>query len=257
MATVVDPVGRVFVTDPLTFDGGLLQRGGRVAGGASEHGAMLQVAGESTFFRELALRVDYTHDFVYGPPQASPDGHRIGWRLRMPIIQSPRYGRLDAWQFTYRQELHLGPVDPLSPAHVFTSAFVWARAASHQVPATHHLQTGPIVRDRAQAGTDGPRAGLVVRGATSVHLGQPRVDGRWSSTLSLFEAQWLHYGLTQRMDGRLTTSALCPAVHFGRGNRAATIGLYPQLGLHYDTTHADLSWGGYAVVQSSQMPRIE
>ena len=255
-ATTVDPVGRVFVTDPLTFDGGLLQRGGRVAGGASTSGGLLELAGESTFFRELSLRVDYTHDFAYGPPAGSPDGHRIGWRLRMPIIQSPRYGRLDAWQFTYRQELHLGPVDPL-PAHVFTSAFVWARAKSRRIPATHHLQLGPTVRDRAQAGEDGARAGLVVRGASSIHLGQPKVEGVWSSTLGIFEAQWQHYGLVPRMHGRLTTAALCPAVHLGRGNRAATFGLYPQLLVDYLPDALDLGWGGFAVLQSSQLPRLE
>jgi len=256
-ATTIDPLGRVLVVDPLTFDGGMLQRGGRVSGGAGDAGAILQVAGESTFFRELSLRVDYTRDFVYGPRETHPDGNRIGWRLRLPVIQSPRYGRVDSWQFHYRREFHIGAVDPLAPAHEVNQAFLWARGARTRMPSTHHLQAGPTVRDRKQAGRDGARAGLVVRGSSTWLIGQPSSEGRSALSISLLETSWLHYGLVARRDGRLSLSPLCPALHLGRGTHAATLAAFPELGLRYSDAGAQMQWGGQLMLQSSQLPRLE
>lgn len=256
-ATTIDPLGRVLVVDPLTFDGGTLQRGGRVVGGAGDDGARLTVAGESTFFRELSLRVDYTHDFVYGPRATHPDGHRIGWRLRLPVIQSPRYGRLDGWQFHYRRELHLGDVDPLAPAHEANMAFIWARGARTSLPSTHHLQVGSTVRDREQATAWGARAGLVLRGSSTWLLGQPSPEGHSAASVSLVEASWHHYGLVARGDGRLSLSPLSPAVHFGRGVRAVTLGAFPEIQLVYGRGGAEMRWAGLLLLQSSQLPRLE
>ena len=256
-ATTVDPLGRVLVVDPITFDGGMLQRGGQVAGGAGSEAARLLVAGESTFFRELSVRVDYTRDFAYGPRHRSPDGNRIGWRLRMPVIQSPRYGRFDTWQFNYRRELHLGPVDPLSPAHEVNNAFIWARGARTRMPSTHHLQLGPVVRDRFQAGDSGARAGLVVRGASRWMLGQPSASGHLSGSLAVLETRWLHYGLVARRDGRWTLSPLSPALHWGRGMKAVTVGAFPEIGLRYTDDGVAMEWSGLLVIQSSQLPRVE
>lgn len=256
-ATTLDPVGRVLPVDPLTFDGGMLQRGGRVSGGAGSAGGILRVAGESTFFRELSLRVDYTHDFVYGPRQTHPDGHSIGWRLRFPVIQSHRYGRVDSWQFNYRREFHIGAVNSLSPAHEVNQAFLWARGARTRMPSTHHLQFGPTVRDRTQAGASGARAGLVVRGSSTWLLGQPAPTRHTAASVSLLEATWLHYGLVARRDGILRLSPLALALHVGRGTHAATIGVYPDLGMRYNADEVGMQWGGQLVVQSSQLPRLE
>ena len=249
---MIDPIGQVTLLEPLTFDGGVLRRSLRVAGGAAGNGGALSVSGESTFFRELSVRVDYDRDFWY----QTNDGHRIGWRLRLPVIQSHRFGRLDAWQFNYRQEAHIGPVDPLAPAHVFDSAFLWARGARGW-PSTAHLQLGPVVRDRAQAGPEGARAGSTVRVAHAVLLGRPHADGRWSVSLNTVEAVWLHYGLVGKMDARLDVSALAPSVHLGRGTRGASVSLLPRMRFAYSPAGVDIDWGGYAVLQSNQVPRLE
>ena|GEM_PF-5131176 len=256
-ATTIDPLGRVLVLDPLTFDGGLLQRGGQVAGGAGNSGARLLVAGESTFFRELSLRVDYTRDFAYGPHETAPDGNRIGWRLRLPVIQSPRYGRVDGWQFHYRRELHLGAVDPLAPAHEANTAFIWARGARTTVPNTHHLQIGAVVRDRFQAQKHGARTGLTLRGSSAYFLGQPSPSGRMAASVALLEARWLHYGLVARRDGRVVVSPLSPALHWGRGVRAVTLGAFPEIRFRYCPDGAEMQWAGFLVLQTSQLPRLE
>jgi hypothetical protein len=256
-ATTIDPVGRVLLVDPLTFDGGMLQRGGRVAGGAGNDGARLLVAGESTFFRELSLRVDYTRDFVYGPRSTDPDGHRIGWRLRLPVIQSPRFGRVDSWQFHYRREFHIGDVNVLAPAHEVNMAFLWARGARTRMPSTHHLQFGPTVRDRLQAQHDGARAGLVIRGSSTWLVGQPASTGSTALSVSLLEATWLHYGLVDRRDGNLALSPISPALHVGRGAHAVSIGAFPEIGLRYTAEDVEMVWAGQLLVQSSQLPRLE
>lgn len=255
-ATTIDPLGRVILIDPLTFDGGVLQRSGRVSGGGAGWGGVLSVAGEATFFRELSARVDYTQDFDYGPRDTHPNGHRLGWRLRLPVIQSPRFGRLDTWQFQYRQELGLGPpIERYSPAHEASMAFIWARGATGW-PATHHLQYGVVVRHPEQ--TDQlARTGFVVRGASAVHLGQP-VNGRVAAvTVAPYEVVWHHYGLSDRLDGRLELAMMCPAVHLGQGSAATSIGLMPQMRFEYSGEATEVGWGGFAVVQTSQLPRVE
>ena len=75
--------------------------------------------------------------------------------------------------------------------------------------------------------------------------------------MSLLEATWLHYGLVARRDGILRLSPLALALHVGRGTHAASIGVYPDLGMRYTADEVGMQWGGQLVVQSSQLPRLE
>ena len=47
------------------------------------------------------------------------------------------------------------------------------------------------------------------------------------------------------------------ALHVGRGTHAASIGVYPDLGMRYTADEVGMQWGGQLVVQSSQLPRLE
>ena len=124
-------------------------------------------------------------------------------------------------------------------------------------PHQHHLQAGPVVRDRTQAGKDGARAGLVVRGASRWVVGQPSPTGKLAMSWGLLETTWLHYGLTRRRDGQWDLSPLSPALHWGRGARAVTVGAFPEIGLRYHAGGSEMVWSGLLVVQSSQLPRLE
>ena len=163
-AAVVSRLGGLYLYDPLTFDSGVLQWGGTVRGGTGQGDpGHLEVGAEAPFYRELSVRVAHQQAF-----QSGEDGHRLTWRLRTPVIQSTRYGRLDTTQLYYIGGIALRAPDPRAPAHEAGGAWVTARDRLSQ-----HLQAAATVRDRVQAGPDGARAGLAVREALLLPPGRP------------------------------------------------------------------------------------
>lgn len=250
-AALVSRLGSLYFYDPLTFDSGILQQGGVVRGGAGAGGGGLEVGAEAPFYRELSVRVAH-QQLLRGPDEAN--GHRVSWRLRTPVIQSIRFGRLDTAQFYYVGAANLQAPDPMAPVHEAGGALVSARSALG--PAiSQHFQAAAAIRSREQAGEDGARVGAVLREALIVQLGRGR--GRWTSSLSTVEAAWSHYGIVARMEGRLDVSALSPTAHFTHGTATWTIGLSPRLRVDYDPDGVDIGWGGFAAIQVSNVPRGE
>ncbi len=260
---MVARLGDLVFIDPLTFDAGLLQHSASVGGGAGSEGALLETAGEAPFYRELSVRVGHVHDFAYGPAPAGEDGDRISWRLRLPVIQSLRYGRANTWGFQYRGEAHLRAVDRLSPRHDVDVAFSWGRGArgpNH----THHLQVGVITRDPLQAGVvgtaagprTGARAGGVFRYAVGVELGGG--VGPVAPVLSPVELVVMHYGLVGRGDGRADLSVLSPQLLWSRRRVTWRAGIAPRMRMAWQPgAPVGIEWAGLAQLQGSWVPRVE
>ena len=254
-ASTLVRLGDLLFMDPLTFDAGLLQHSADVSGGAGTDLGLLETAGEAPFFQELSVRVAHNHDFAYGPAPLGRDGDRIAWRLRFPVIQSLRYGRVNTWAFQYRGEAHIRAVDPMSPRHDVDLAFSWGRGARGRNH-THHLQLGVVVRDHQQAGHAGARAGAVLRYAAAVELGGG--VGPVAPAIAPLELVVHHYGLVDRRDGRIDVGVLAPQVFWNTGRVTWRAGITPRARVGYPATGPlSIDWGGLAVVSSSWVPKIE
>ena len=251
-ASLLDPLGDLWLIDPLTIDSGLLQRGSAVRGGAGGEGGELFVGLEAPFYHEVSVRAGYAQDLWFD----ARDGHRVSWRLRMPILQTAEVGQLDALVLHYQGEAHLWRVDPLAPSHTALVGHVAARG--RRGPAlSRHDQLGVLVRQKQQA-AGLARAGLTGRQATIVQLRGltgPRSTG--SVALSLWELNWSHYGLVARMDGRLDLSFAAPSVHWGQGRRTLSFGLAPRYRLTYQRGGLQQSWAGLASLNLGSTPSLE
>ena len=251
-ADAVSRLGGLFFYDPLTFDAGLLQQALSAQGGASGEEGELSLGGEVPFYRELSVRVGYQQRMRYA---GLDNAHRLTWRLRAPVIQSLRYASVRTWQFYY-----LGGISLSETVDSADTAFEAGGARGLGTDrVSRHLQAAVIGRTRAQAGEDGPRAGFVVRQATLWQPSRPPAGprGQWTTTLSLLEAVWQHYGLVARMDGRLDLSTLCPSVHLTHGRTVWTLGAWPRLRMDYTPDGIERSWGGYAGLRVTSLARME
>ena len=253
-AALVSRLGSLYFYDPLTFDSGALQHGGVVRGGAGAGGGLLEIAAEAPFYRELSARVAHQQNLR---GFETPNGHRLSWRLRAPIIQSTRFGRLDTVQFHYVGGINLAAVSAMAPTQEAGGALLTARSVSG--PAiSNHLQLAAIVRSPEQAGLLS-RTGLVAREALIVQLGRPRPGprGRWTTSASVAEVDWKHYGLVRRMQGQLDVSVLSPTVHLTHGRATWSLGAYPRMRINYDPDEVGIGWGGFATLRVSHAPRME
>lgn len=251
-ASLLDPLGDLWLIDPQTLDSGLLQRDSAVRGGAGAEGGELFVGLEAPFYHEVSVRVGYAQDLWF----AAPDGHRVSWRLRMPILQTAEVGQLDALVLHYQGEAHLRRVDPLAPSHTALVGHVAARGRRGP-PLSRHDQLGVLVRQKVQA-QGLARAGLTGRQATLLQLrGISGPRGAGSLALSLWELNWSHYGLVARMDGRLDLSFAAPSVHWGQGRRTLSVGLAPRYRLAYQRGGLQQSWAGLASLNLGSTPSLE
>ena len=251
-ASLLDPLGDLWLIDPQTLDSGLLQRGAAARGGAGGEGGELFVGLEAPFYHEVSVRAGYAQDLWID----APDGHRVSWRLRMPILQTAEVGQLDALVLHYQGEAHLRRVDPLAPSHTALVGHVAARGRRGP-PLSRHDQLGVLVRQKEQA--DGlARAGITGRQATIVQLrGFTGQRSAGSLALSLWELNWSHYGLVARMDGRLDLSFAAPSVHWGQGRRTLSFGVAPRYRLAYQRTGVQQSWAGLASLSLGSTSSLE
>jgi hypothetical protein len=250
-ADAVSRLGGLYFYDPLSFDAGLLQQGVEVMGGGDGEAGLLEIGGEVPFYRELSVRVGYRQGFRPGFDNA----HRLSWRLRAPIIQSLRYASARTWQFYYLGGITLSEAaDPHDPAHEAGGA---RGVGSGRL--SRHLQAAAITRTDAQAGEGGARAGLSVRQATILQLRHPPAGprGRWTTTASILEVSWQHYGGFPRRDGRLDLSPMAPAAHYTHGRTTWTVGAWPRLRVAYTETGTASDWGGYAGLSVTSLSRPE
>jgi hypothetical protein len=252
-ATVVSPLGSIDQADPLSFDSGPLQRGVLVSGGAGEDSGRLQVALETPFFRELSVRVGWEDDLWF----ADEDGHRISWRLRLPVIQALRAGRLDVVSVQVREEVAFGKVDPFSARHEVSYARVSARSA--RSPGTsRHSQVGVIVRSRETAGEHG-RVGLVVRQAAILNVlpWQATTRRRVGMHVSVAELDWRQLGLNERVEGRLSVAFAAPSVDWRENRRQLSFGVWPLYSLTYQPGMVGNAWAGQAMLRGTFAPGSE
>lgn len=253
-ATVVSRLGSVYLYDPVSFDGGVIQRGG-YARGRVETGRGDMAAGvELPFFREFSLRLGYTQAMRY---QDRSDPVGLDWRLRMPVLESIRFGRLTSSGFYYSGSARLSqPTDPLVPRHEFGPTLATSRTwrRSHSV----HAQGGLAFRERGEDPLDA--FGTAVRFAHLVQVYSPPPGLGITSTVSLstVEVEWVQFGLTPGYGGEgvLRGGALGPTLHITPRTATYSLGLMPAISLRYGE-QIEVGFGGAATFNVTYRPDWE
>ncbi len=256
-AAVVSRLGSIYLYDPISFDSGVLQRGVYARGGAGSEAGGIDTGMELTFFHEFSLRLGYTQRFLY---DGQPDPLGFGWRARMPVFESLRYGRLDSAGFIYSGATPLGePIDTLTARHVALAAHVSARSR-RLLAHSFHGQAGFGWRGRDQA-PEAPRfarVGPTLRVAHLVQIYQaaPGLGGHWTATASTLELSAQHYGLTPGAggEGRLQLGTAGLGLHFTPSIATYSFGLMPRVTLEYGPDRADWSVGGLASFSVTYRP---
>ena len=257
-ASVVSPLGAIFFYDPLTFDAGVLQRGGSVSQGLFTGGWMLDACADLPLFHELSVRLGYAQRLS----SKTPGGHDLTWRIRMPILESARFGRLMSVQIVYSGHHPFAAPDALAPRHEVGGAYS-ASFARSGLGKTVHTQLGLLVRYGSEVHeplTLG-RVGVAARGAFITQLYRPRFGrgGAWTTTLSVAELSIVHFGVSTRRggDGRMTLSMAAPAVHFSPRSATYTLGFVPFSSFTYDSAGTRLDWGGRLVLAAFHRSHME
>ncbi len=256
--SVVSRLGAVFLYDPLTFDAGSLQRGGWVRGGAGTGAGELEVAGESTFFRDFSLRVSYRHRFEYG----AANGVGLGWRFRFPIIESARFRHFTSTQFYYQGSHGFLEPDAREPDHEVGAAESLGFPVLG-LATSFHAQLGVAIRseERLPDVSDPARVGGAVRLAYLFQLYNPPRGrrGLWTVTFSVVEFSAVHFGRRGKdgSGGRMRVSAGAPAIHFSPRGACYTLGLAPVMTWTYGADGSRLDWGGLAVLSVSHRNALE
>jgi len=253
-ATVVSRLGGVYLYDPLLFDGGIIQRGAYARGIVDSERSSMAAGAELTFYQDFSLRLGYTQDMRYGG-EADPVG--FDWRLRMPVLESIRYGRLTSSGFYYLGNLRLNDeADPLRPLHDFglaiASSRTWRRA--HSV----HAQAGFTFRERT--GDPADSFGTAVRFAHLVQIYRPTpgLGITWTASLSTLEVEWLQFGITALGgEGMVRGGGLGPTLHITPRVATWSLGLLPTLSLRYGEDDPRLGVGGTANLNVTYRPEWE
>jgi hypothetical protein len=255
-ASVVSPLGAIFFHDPLSFDAGVLQRGGSLRTGLGSEGFSLDAAVDLPMFHELSLRIGYAQRLA----AETAGGHDLTWRVRMPILERARYGRLGTVQIDYAGHHPFARPDARAPRHELTGAYSGSFARSGP-GITLHGQIGLVARRSAEV--DAPltlgRFGVVARGAFLTQLYRPRFGSAWSTTLSVAEATAVHYGLPgdHAGDGRISLAVAAPAVHFTPRSATYSLGLLPRGTWTYGATGGRLDWGAHLVLAATYRTHTE
>jgi len=234
-ATVVSRLGAIYLYDPLTFDAGVLQRGGYIRLAAASDRSWLDAGVDLPFFRELSLRagVEQLSTSVDDPSL------NLVWRVRLPIVERARYGNLSSLQLGAIIRTPFAPLDPLTPQRELFVASSGAWLASHRAYSLH-WQAGMVSRDLQQAAEDLSLSQFGVMSRLSwlyqLYLPPRGMGGKWTVTLAFVEAQWVHFGVSLQRpgDGLLTLSSGNPTVHFSHSRTTWSLGLAPQLRVRYD-----------------------
>lgn len=263
-ASVVSRIGHIFFYDPLTFDAGILQRSMMVRGGVDTDQGRVDAALDLPFYRELGLRVGYLQGFRLG----DVDTRDLSIRLRMPVIESARFGRISSAQFVYAASFGVGDAsDGLLPNHqvgVADSIGRSGRNAAHSL----HSQLLLNVRDAEKVGgaAEAPweplgRVGVEARFA---HLMQPYrpqagLGGSWTATISSAEVDVVHYGgrVSQGGVGRVEMTAAAPALHFTPSYATYTLGVMPRLVVAWGAEGTVVDLGAFATFSISYRTYLE
>lgn len=248
-ATVVSRLGAIYLYDPMSFDAGVLQRGGYLRLGAGTDGTGLETGIDLPFFRDFSLRL--------GLEQATTaEGERdqsFVWRARLPIVETARYGVLSSVQLGVIGRASQGDVQPLSPRlelHAASSRCYLSRNRAW----SYHVQTGVLFREAAQAESEALLSpiGIVQRAAWIFQLYSPPrgIGGKWTLSFSVMELEWMHYGLglpiigkDQAGEGQLELSPLTPTLHFSHNRATYSLGITPQARVRYGGETATLEGG--------------
>lgn len=263
-ASIVSRLGDVYFYDPLSFDAGVLQRGLGVRGGADTRGGELETWLDLPFYREFSLRTAYAQRLLLD----QDDGHDVSWRLRMPVLESARFGRISSAQAVYAGSASLGASpDRLLPNHMVGAAHSFGRTG-RGVAHSLHGQLLFAVRDKDKVlipdGLDRApfaRVGLTLRVAHLVQLYEPPAGpgGKWTVTLSTVEAVATHFGgaPSQGGAGRLDLVAAAPAINFTPRYATYTLGLIPRLRVEWGPEGPSVDVGGLANLSISYRTQLE
>lgn len=234
-ATVVSRLGAIYLYDPLTFDAGVLQRGGYVRVAAGSDRSWLETGVDLPFFRELSLRAGVERlSTDAGEPELN-----LVWRIRLPIVERARYGNLTSLQLGAIVRSPFQPLDALTPQRELFVASSGAWLASHRAYSLH-WQAGVVSRASEQAAEDLSLSQLGVMSRLGwlyqLYLPPRGMGGKWTVTLAFVEAQWVHFGVSLQRpgDGLLTLSSFNPTVHFSHSRTTWSLGVAPQLRVRYD-----------------------
>lgn len=253
LASVVSRLGDVYLYDPLSFDAGVMQRGIDARGGAGTDAGSLEVGLDLPFYREFSLRTAYIHRFYLD----APDGHDLTWRLRMPVVESARYGRIASVQAVYAGSAGFGDApDPLLADHLVGAARTIGRTTRRSAHSFHGLLL-LAVRDKEKVeipegreGVPGGRVGVALRAAHLFQLYDPAIGpgGKWTVTLSTAELRLIHFGGRPAAGGagRLDLVALAPAINFTPRIATYTVGVLPRVTLIWGPGGLEPSVGGLA-----------
>lgn len=255
-ASVISRFGSLYFYDPLSFDAGVIQRGGVFRGGWDASGGWIDTGLDFPYFKDFSLKVGYVQRIRLG----APDGHILTWRLRMPVLEVARFGGLSSSQLVYTGGHPLARPPALTPIHELLAAQSMSRTLDHWA-ITVHAVGGVCFRAQTAEDLLLSRLGLTARAAAVVQLYRPPrgLGGKWSVTLSPLELQWVHYGWGRTRWGdeslRLTLGA--PAVHFTHRSATYSLGLMPQW--HREMTSAGVQegWGAAASLSIAYRTYLE
>lgn len=248
-ASVVSRLGSLYFYDPLSFDAGVVQRGGSVRLGWDVSGGWIDTGLDFPYFKDFSVRLGY----VQRIRPTALDGHVLTWRLRMPVLEVARYGGLSNAQIIYTGSYVLARAPSLTPIHEILAAQSMSHTLEHMA-LTFHAVGGVCFR----AATADPlalgRLGVTARTALVTQLYRPPrgLGGKWSVTVSPLELAWVHYGVPSELsagragDGRFTLTLLGPAVHFTHRSATYSLGILPQWQREYDVKGLQQGWGGAA-----------
>jgi len=253
-ATVVSRLGGVYLYDPALFDAGVLQRGVYSRGIIDSRESSLSAGMDLPFYRDFALRLGYTQDMRYG---GAPDPVGLDWRMRMPVLESIRYGRLTSSGFYYTGNLRLNEPDAsLRPRHEFglsvSSSRTWRR--SHSI----HTQAAFTFRERT--GDPADAFGTATRFAHLVQIYRPTpgLGITWTVSLSTLEVEWVQFGITALGgEGLLRGGTLGPTLHVTPRIATWSVGLLPTLSLCYGEDSPQLGVGATANLNVTYRPDWE
>ncbi len=228
-ATVVSRLGDVYLYDPVSFDGGVIQRGSYTRGRVESDRSALSAGVDLPFFRELSLRLGYTQSLLY-EGRADPLG--VDWRLRMPVLESIRFGRLTSSGFYYSGSAALGAAhDPLVPHHelgpTLATSRTWRR--SHSL----HAQGGPAFRERGEDPLGAVGAVLRFAHLVQIYVPPPGLGITATASLSTVELEWIQFGLGDGREGLLRGGFLGPTLHITPRTATYSLGLLPTASLRY------------------------
>ncbi len=257
-ASVVSRLGEVYLYDPLTFDAGSLQRGGWVRGGAGTGGGNLEVALETSFFRDFSARIGYLQRFNYG----QENGLDLTWRLRFPVIESARFRHFTSTQFYYQGSHGFQAVDETMPSLEIGAAESMSFPVAG-VATSFHAQLGVALRPLLEVpgGVDPARTGPTVRLAYLFQLYRPARGraGLWTVTFSVIEVSAVWFGVPGKPGsaGRMSLAAAAPAIHFSSRGACYTLGLAPRLTWRRGIDGSTWDWAGLATLAISYRGVLE